>query len=341
MTVKKQVHRKDNARATRQQARRVDEERLLAGEPRADLNPDSLTARDVMQLERLVGNQAARHLLQAKAEAPVQRQEPVMQRMGTYPDRFQDKTGQLIDEIAYGTGRQITFGTMTSCLGIVARKGDTVTGIHLGMFSGEDPISSFDSDEIVESIKGIIGSGPEKVVFVGFPHSWRGQFGGFYSALTKAYPPNAVVDNDGDNYVAGVKDGLLHILLDNKEVYTEAPAEPVPAPARRRRCFITTACVEAMGLPDDCHELTTLRAFRDGYMSALPDGPALIAEYYRIAPQIVARIQAQPDASAILTGLYDRIVESVDCVQQGDDAKAMQVYSAMVLQLKRRFLDAG
>lgn len=34
-----------------------------------------------------------------------------------------------------------------------------------------------------------------------------------------------------------------------------------------------------MGLPDDCHELTVLRAFRDGYMSAIPGGADDIKEY--------------------------------------------------------------
>ena len=28
-------------------------------------------------------------------------------------------------------------------------------------------------------------------------------------------------------------------------------------------CYFTSACVEAQGLPDDCHELTALRKFRD------------------------------------------------------------------------------
>ena len=28
-------------------------------------------------------------------------------------------------------------------------------------------------------------------------------------------------------------------------------------------CFLTSACTEARGLPDDCHELTVLRSFRD------------------------------------------------------------------------------
>jgi Ca2+-binding RTX toxin-like protein len=37
-------------------------------------------------------------------------------------------------------------------------------------------------------------------------------------------------------------------------------------------CFLTTAVVHWAGKTDDCHELTTLRRFRDGYMRGLGDG---------------------------------------------------------------------
>ena len=51
-------------------------------------------------------------------------------------------------------------------------------------------------------------------------------------------------------------------------------------------CFLTSACTAARGLPDNCRELTVLRAFRDGYMQTLPEGKRDIQEYYRCAPVI-------------------------------------------------------
>ena len=56
-------------------------------------------------------------------------------------------------------------------------------------------------------------------------------------------------------------------------------------------CFITTAICEGLGKPDDCYELTTLRKYRDLWLSNQPDGKALIEEYYKIAPLIVSRIK--------------------------------------------------
>ena len=47
-------------------------------------------------------------------------------------------------------------------------------------------------------------------------------------------------------------------------------------------CFLTTACCEVLGLPDDCFELRTLRRYRDETLAAMPGGNAAIAAYYRI-----------------------------------------------------------
>lgn len=45
-------------------------------------------------------------------------------------------------------------------------------------------------------------------------------------------------------------------------------------------CFLTKACVEYAGLPDDCPELQTIRKFRDEYIHSLPDGGSLVEDYY-------------------------------------------------------------
>lgn len=49
-------------------------------------------------------------------------------------------------------------------------------------------------------------------------------------------------------------------------------------------CFLTSACVEAKGLPDDCSELSVLRHFRDSYLAGIEEGKAEICEYYHVAP---------------------------------------------------------
>jgi hypothetical protein len=111
----------------------------------------------------------------------------------------------------------------------------------------------------------------------------------------------------------------------------------LPEP-KSSKCFITTACVEAEGLPDDCEELTILRAFRDGFMSSLPNGAALISEYYNIAPRIVARISTEPDAEIIFASLYESVSTSADMVKAGKNDEAMRTYVTIVSDLKEKYL---
>ena len=107
-------------------------------------------------------------------------------------------------------------------------------------------------------------------------------------------------------------------------------------------CFLTSACVEAKGLPDDCHELTTLRRFRDEYMAAQPCGQCEINHYYHVAPQIVAQIKAQPDALAVFERIYTELVlPCVALIEAGDNEAAHARYRDYVLQLEKQYIAAA
>lgn len=102
-------------------------------------------------------------------------------------------------------------------------------------------------------------------------------------------------------------------------------------------CFLTTACCEYMGLPDDCRELQTMRRFRDSYLRNIPNGPEMIALYYEDAPAIVAAIQSHPQKQEILDGMYKQICEIVSMVEKGENDKAVISYLYMTYRLTRRF----
>ena len=72
-------------------------------------------------------------------------------------------------------------------------------------------------------------------------------------------------------------------------------------------CFITTACCETLGLPDDCFELRTLRRYRDEVLAKRPAGVEQIAAYYRLAPLILARLP-QEARGRRLRSLYARYI---------------------------------
>jgi hypothetical protein len=106
-----------------------------------------------------------------------------------------------------------------------------------------------------------------------------------------------------------------------------------------KECFLTTACVEARGLPDDCHELTALRTFRDEFVRQLDGGPELIAEYYSIAPRIVASMKLDPGFRERIGELYNQLVlGSIELIESGKSEAALELYKRHVRALSSRYL---
>lgn len=105
-------------------------------------------------------------------------------------------------------------------------------------------------------------------------------------------------------------------------------------------CFLTYACTEARGLPDDCEELTTLLKFRDGYMANLPQGPADICEYYHTAPTIVEKIRTLPNSNEVFDRIYcELVLPCVELIHAGNNEGAYDKYHSYVEQLQMQYLD--
>lgn len=104
-------------------------------------------------------------------------------------------------------------------------------------------------------------------------------------------------------------------------------------------CFLTSACVEAKGLSDDCHELTVLRAFRDNYMKCTENGHAEICEYYHTAPIIVEKIQQQSNAIDIFEQIYTELIAPcVALIESGNNEDAHIAYRNYVKNLQIEYL---
>ena len=104
-----------------------------------------------------------------------------------------------------------------------------------------------------------------------------------------------------------------------------------------KKCFLTTACISSRGLSDNCEELTVLRAFRDGYMRSVPEGPALIDRYYAIAPGIVEAINKRPNRKEIYDGIYATIRLCLEAIYKGVHPLALETYKSMVTRLSHGF----
>lgn len=103
-------------------------------------------------------------------------------------------------------------------------------------------------------------------------------------------------------------------------------------------CFLTSACADFAGLPDDCFELSVLRRFRDEILMQMPRGTDDIALYYRIAPAIIERIDASPRRSRELARLYVLyILPSALAAWLGWAGVARRTYTRMMRDLAARY----
>lgn len=103
-------------------------------------------------------------------------------------------------------------------------------------------------------------------------------------------------------------------------------------------CYITTACVQHKGLPDDCEELMLLRSFRDNYLLKKENGAAMLQQYYDYSPLILHSIGRRPDEDEILARLYKIIRQCADEIKNGRDEVAFAIYCKMVVELKNEFV---
>lgn len=103
-------------------------------------------------------------------------------------------------------------------------------------------------------------------------------------------------------------------------------------------CFITSAACVALCKPDDCEELTALRAYRDKVKKEDSLVAALIEEYYRVAPLLVEKIDAEENASRTYRRLWDdSIRETYHLVGMGRYEEATLCYIRMTKDLCARY----
>lgn len=83
-------------------------------------------------------------------------------------------------------------------------------------------------------------------------------------------------------------------------------------------CFLTTACCEHKGLPDNCEELEAMRKLRDTIKTIYPSSVKCINMYYEKAPMIVDNINNQKNKAEILESIYKDILH-IKALMDNDD----------------------
>jgi len=108
---------------------------------------------------------------------------------------------------------------------------------------------------------------------------------------------------------------------------------------KKSGCFITTATCLTLGKEDNCYELHAFRKFRDYWLLQQNDGQALIDEYYRLAPQIVAKINQETNYQEIYAELWQTyLLPCLKMLESKDFINCKQKYMDMVHNLQKKYL---
>lgn len=107
-------------------------------------------------------------------------------------------------------------------------------------------------------------------------------------------------------------------------------------------CYLTTACITAKGLPDDCYELETLRKFRDNWLKHQPGGEEIVAEYYRLAPEIIRNVEKSGKSESVFKALYEKLVSPcVQYIEEGKPNEALSLYQETTRKLADQYLPSA
>jgi len=96
-------------------------------------------------------------------------------------------------------------------------------------------------------------------------------------------------------------------------------------------CYLTTAAVDHMGLPDNGPHLQTLRWYRDKVMRRTPEGRRMIAEYNRVAPKAVKALNGRSDSKELYRAIFSGYIDpAAAAISAGEYDKADKIYGTMV-----------
>lgn len=119
---------------------------------------------------------------------------------------------------------------------------------------------------------------------------------------------------------------------------TPASFEQINSGFKRKFCYITTAVCSTMGKPDDCYELNSFRAFRDGYLMEQEEGAAVVRDYYDIAPTIVKHIDQKPNSHEIYEEIWNTYLEPcLFMIEKKQNAECQSLYTKMVRDLEKKY----
>jgi hypothetical protein len=131
------------------------------------------------------------------------------------------------------------------------------------------------------------------------------------------------------------------VKKEKKALAKKAPIKKTKKPAKRKpetlMCFLTTACVHYYSLPDDGYELNTLRKYRDTYLANSKGGEKIIADYYRVSPEIVKRVNKDENKTMVYEYIYSQVIAACSEIENQKSISAKNIYTNLVKTLMKKY----
>jgi hypothetical protein len=90
-------------------------------------------------------------------------------------------------------------------------------------------------------------------------------------------------------------------------------------------CFVSTACVNYAGLPDDCWELRMLRLLRERHVQNSSSGRDFLERYPKTSKLIIEGINNSAQRESLWAGLLEKCRSVAALIADGRDAEAWHV----------------
>lgn len=108
---------------------------------------------------------------------------------------------------------------------------------------------------------------------------------------------------------------------------------------KKRPCYITTAVCQTLRKEDRCSELMAFRTFRDQQLMKTEEGRRLVRGYYLLAPEIVEKMNAEPNREAVYAALWNQYLSNCYTMLMKEQyASCAALYQKMVEDLAARYL---
>jgi len=98
-------------------------------------------------------------------------------------------------------------------------------------------------------------------------------------------------------------------------------------------CYVTTACLDAMGLPRDSLEMKAMKILTKEHILKSFQGKRDYILYGRKAPRIVSEIESRSDSKEIWGRVYEKLKDITRTVFGGELERGYQSYKSLVNEL--------